>query len=440
MRVKPAATASGGEDSDAGSDKTTPSTSGTSTMGYTKGSAPSTAYPQPAYPNFFDLLDSPDAEETDSPLPAELEEEFLDMLAESDIGMYPPPPYQGPATGYANQGYGAYPNQYMNQYTPYTNYGYGQNVAQGAVSNVQSTQNAKVVVKSNADGQLRMDTGDANNSYQQGVLNDLQTVDQKPVIDPIRTIANKVGIAQDSGSGDNTSNHSESENYDQPASASSAARHSVSSESSPGAMTSPSSSGAQTTVDKRKISASARSRAKKDPIVIEVPEEVLYEEAKSKPIKHRKEPDIVESKDRSVRNAINARVNRQKHKLYVDGLEAEVEELKKANQDLEQKYQGSIDKMADMQNHIKYLENVIANDISISNILNKLGTVENVKLSSSISRKRKLTTDSDTAMDLSEPATKVSGGVCLHVDKNNVSIEFCEKCAEKAQATMNGTS
>ena len=32
-------------------------------------------------------------------------------------------------------------------------------------------------------------------------------------------------------------------------------------------------------------------------------------------------PDVVESKDRSVRNAINARVNRQKHKLYVDALE-----------------------------------------------------------------------------------------------------------------------
>ena len=445
MRVKPAGAS--GEESDTTSDKTSQSTTADSqsSMGYTKGSAPATAYPQPAYPNFFDLLDSPDAEETDSPLPAELEEEFLDMLAETDIGMYPPPPYQGP-TGYSSQSaYPAtYPNQYMQSYTPYANYGYAQGMGPGVMQNAINPQNSKgaaKVVQSPANNQLALDSGDNQDIYAQGetLMQDLQTVvDKKPIIvplqsvaknDPLRTIAKKVGITADSG--DNSSTHSnESETATAP-------QQPVSADSSPVSRRTTKTD----TNSKRKISTSARARAKKETIVVDVPEEILYEEAQSRPIKHRKEPDIVESKDRSVRNAINARVNRQKHKLYVDSLEQEVEDLKKANQELDEKYQNSLSQVADMQKHIKYLENVIANDITISNILTSLKTVENVTLSSSVSRKRKLlSSSSDSAMDLSEPAAKVSAGVCLHVDKHNVSIEFCEKCAEKAQATMNGTT
>ena len=90
-----------------------------------------------------------------------------------------------------------------------------------------------------------------------------------------------------------------------------------------------------------------------------------------------------------------------------------------------------------MQKHIQYLENVIANDITISKILSSVGSVDNVKLTSSFARKRKLLPDTTSTVDSTVEIAQVTGGVCLHVDKNNVSIEFCEKCAEKAKQTMN---
>ena len=468
MRVKPAS--AGSEDkakkgkkkssTTSASDSPSPHSSDSFSMGYTgvpTAASVSSSYKQQqqAFPDFFDLLDdSPGAEDNDSPIPAHLEEEFLDLLAEnSDLAMYPPPPYQGGTTytpaapaaqTAAAAGYQAYPNQYIPPpYQSYGNYMYQQpaqpqqpqqpqrNVPQGPIM----TAAVKPEPSTTPTSQQQMDV------YSKGekLVQNLQAI--KPHPDALRTIAKKVGIAGDSSeNSDDGSVHSEVTAIEvlpqRRVPPLPITQQQSPNASSPNQSTTTKKSRSKSSKSSKSSSASRSPQSnRKETVTIDVPEEVLYEEAKSKPIKHRKEPDIVETKDRSVRNAINARVNRQKHKLYVDGLEQEVEDLKVAKQTLEDKHRETLERMAEMQSRIKYLENVIANDTTISSVLSSLGTVNSLRISSSIIRKRKHsadTTNHESPSSSSGPPAKIPAGVCVHIDKDNVSVEFCEKCAENA--------
>ncbi|CAL8275058.1 unnamed protein product [Boreogadus saida] len=92
------------------------------------------------------------------------------------------------------------------------------------------------------------------------------------------------------------------------------------------------------------------------------------------------------------KNAIAARMNRLKKKEYVNDLEKKVGSLSTENHKLKQDNCG-------LNKRVEELEDE--------------------------TRKRIKVEEKET-----------SGGICLHVDKNHVSVEFCTKCAENASATL----
>ncbi|KAG7278448.1 hypothetical protein CRUP_038743 [Coryphaenoides rupestris] len=107
------------------------------------------------------------------------------------------------------------------------------------------------------------------------------------------------------------------------------------------------------------------------------------------------------------KNAIAARLNRLKKKEYVNALEKKVGFLSSENNVLKQDNSGLNKRVEELEDETR--------------------------------RPTQMTTT--TTMPYPGNAIKVeeketSGGVCLHVDKNHVSVEFCTKCAASASASL----
>lgn len=141
--------------------------------------------------------------------------------------------------------------------------------------------------------------------------------------------------------------------------------------------------------------------------------------------------------DKNSKAAIQARVNRQKKKAYIHGLESQVEALSKENATLK----SDSNKLKKERNlfceEVAYLRGVLKNDSMLSELLSNMTSLENVRLSSSFaSGSASHQVDHDYGRPSKVPAraskksaVQMSSGVCLHVDSGNVSLEFCSKCA-----------
>lgn len=138
------------------------------------------------------------------------------------------------------------------------------------------------------------------------------------------------------------------------------------------------------------------------------------------------------------KNALAARMNRLKKKEYLNGLEQRVGSLTSENRLLKQE-NGSLNKrVEELENETRYLRAVLANESMLAQLLSRLSGVSGMKFSTSLFQEPN-ENDHDYAM----PRKKVkvedkeaAGGVCLHVDKDHVSVEFCTKCAESASASL----
>lgn len=138
------------------------------------------------------------------------------------------------------------------------------------------------------------------------------------------------------------------------------------------------------------------------------------------------------------KNAIAARINRLKKKEFVSGLENKVESLSSENRTLKQENVQLNKRVEELEDETRYLRAVLANESMLAQLLSRLSGVNGMKLSSSLFQGSN-NNDHDYALPrkrvkLEEKET--SGGVCLHVDKNHVSVEFCTKCAESASASL----
>ncbi|KAL4240074.1 hypothetical protein ACF0H5_000868 [Mactra antiquata] len=144
--------------------------------------------------------------------------------------------------------------------------------------------------------------------------------------------------------------------------------------------------------------------------------------------------DILEALDeRNKKNAVQAKINRERKKLYIKGLEDEIEELKSENVSLKEIASKAEAEKQELAEEVAYLKSVLANQSAISGLLKNIGNVENVKLSSSIMRKRGASDDHSYGSAKRSRSSTHTAGVCLHVDKGNVSLEFCSKCASMAK-------
>lgn len=145
------------------------------------------------------------------------------------------------------------------------------------------------------------------------------------------------------------------------------------------------------------------------------------------------------------KNAVAARLNRMRKKEYVSGLECKVARLSDENARLEQERRALGMRVRELESEARYLRAVLANDSALSQLLSRLTGLGGVKLSTSLFRDHpKKPDDHDYALpglvSADDPAGEdsaaaPSGGVCLHVDKEKVSVEFCQACARSAASS-----
>lgn len=154
------------------------------------------------------------------------------------------------------------------------------------------------------------------------------------------------------------------------------------------------------------------------------------------------EPNQVESLkvakeqiDRNRKNAEAAKLNRQKKKQYVESLEKNCTTLKTENVVLKTKCHEYLQRCQRLQSEVEYLKSVLANESALSSLIQNIPQVKEIKLSSSFSRKRP---NPESKMQENPTVSKRpkteghSGGVCLHVAKDVVSLEFCANCSKQA--------
>ncbi|XP_055971978.1 CREB/ATF bZIP transcription factor [Sorex fumeus] len=137
--------------------------------------------------------------------------------------------------------------------------------------------------------------------------------------------------------------------------------------------------------------------------------------------------------------AAAARLNRLKKKEYVMGLESRVRGLAAENQELRAENRELGQRVQALQEESRYLRAVLANESGLARLLGRLSGV-GLRLTSSLLRDAPC--DHDYARPLgarppeAPPDEDAPGGVCLHVDRDKVSVEFCAACARKAAASL----
>lgn len=138
------------------------------------------------------------------------------------------------------------------------------------------------------------------------------------------------------------------------------------------------------------------------------------------------------------KNAIAARLNRLRKKEYVTSLEKKVGVLSTENVALKQENSQLTKRVEELEDETRYLRAVLANESMLAQLLSRLSGVNGMKLSSSLFQGPD-PNDHDYALPrkrVKVEEKETSGGVCLHVDKNHVSVEFCTKCAESASTSL----
>ncbi|XP_077154741.1 CREB/ATF bZIP transcription factor [Ranitomeya variabilis] len=154
-------------------------------------------------------------------------------------------------------------------------------------------------------------------------------------------------------------------------------------------------------------------------------------------------PMATRGRGAGTKNAVAARLNRLRKKEYVSGLERTVARLSEENVRLEQERRGLGVRVRELESEARYLRAVLANDSALSQLLSRLTGLGGVKLSTSLFRDPSAKPDDhDYALPglastvlQEEEEVAPSAGVCLHVDKEKVSVEFCPACARSAASS-----
>ncbi|KAM4846834.1 CREB/ATF bZIP transcription factor isoform 2-T5 [Thomomys bottae] len=138
--------------------------------------------------------------------------------------------------------------------------------------------------------------------------------------------------------------------------------------------------------------------------------------------------------------AAAARLNRLKKKEYVMGLESRVRGLAAENQELRAENRELGRRVQALQEESRYLRAVLANETGLARLLSRLSGV-GLRLTTSLFRDSPAG-DHDYALPVGKQPPELpeeddaAGGVCLHVDKDKVSVEFCSACARKASSSL----
>lgn len=167
------------------------------------------------------------------------------------------------------------------------------------------------------------------------------------------------------------------------------------------------------------------------------------------------------------RGALYAKQYRQKNKVFVDKMQNELDRLNEENKDLKETCGEMRERMSSLQDEVVYLRNILANDSQLSVLLKSVTNTPGIKFrfpvgqqennnskgesSSSAetqqryaTRKRKQANSAAVSMEeIPPPSKKMAAtsssslqkmpGVCLHVNGDTVSLEFCARCSTDAR-------
>ena len=160
--------------------------------------------------------------------------------------------------------------------------------------------------------------------------------------------------------------------------------------------------------------------------------------------------------EKNKKNAIAARENRQKKKKYVEGLESDVKKWQEENRTLKTRNERMTTMIRKLSDEVKYLRSVLANESTISLLIKSVAATPGISLTSSLvessqreegekesktcegkkystrSRKRQASEVVEVTPSKRTRNSTNPGGVCLHVNRGKVSLEFCAKCEMKA--------
>ncbi|XP_077996839.1 uncharacterized protein LOC144450144 [Glandiceps talaboti] len=138
--------------------------------------------------------------------------------------------------------------------------------------------------------------------------------------------------------------------------------------------------------------------------------------------------------ERNRKNAIAAKENRQKKKKYVETLESENQKLSADNERLNTESSELKRKVSSLEEEVLYLKSVLAHQSTLSKLLKNIGKTD-VNLTTSFNTKTTSEPRTKRRKMNNDSSTSTSGGVCLHVSQDNVSLELCSKCASMAKGS-----
>jgi hypothetical protein len=146
------------------------------------------------------------------------------------------------------------------------------------------------------------------------------------------------------------------------------------------------------------------------------------------------------------RNAVNAKLNREKKKAYIADLERKVAQLRDENGKLTADVDRvNVEKEACVR-EVQYLRNILVNQSTLAKVLAGLPEIRGVHLRSSLfttATGARLHGDVEQQSVASghehdyggistSSSSSRAGGICLHVDNSRVSVELCSTCANMA--------
>lgn len=120
--------------------------------------------------------------------------------------------------------------------------------------------------------------------------------------------------------------------------------------------------------------------------------------------------------ERCRRNAINAKRNREQKKAQLAELERTVESVSRERDQLAGENESLREAKMKLEQQVKHLSNILKNQSKLSEVISKLGMTSVVL--------GEMTTSAEEEV--------VSSGMCLHVNGDETTIEYCSYCAKKA--------
>lgn len=143
--------------------------------------------------------------------------------------------------------------------------------------------------------------------------------------------------------------------------------------------------------------------------------------------------------ERNRKNAQQAKANRLRKKNYVGSLENEVREKKQLINQLEKHLEDTLEENSRLKTEVEYLKAVLSNQSALADLLKNIPNSQSVRLSSFLGSRKRTSAESDhdyssTKRQCLQLQTEPKAGVCLHVDSNGVSLEFCHHCSEMSRA------